>query len=461
LYGLLDGLVESKSPAAPKIVTLLDAADGAKDSTRRAVILSKLTGGRIAKSAFTDDQCARVEALALSELGGSAPKSAMGILREFGGIKSAEAIAAMLDAGTLPPDEMRGAAQFVNHQVGKMAPEQFGAAAKLARIVAVRVPDERSNAFGSLRSVVKRGTVKDEDVVLAYSALPADVRVAFLRSVLSYFEYPPVALLKEAYRVDREQRHNALSKMNQIGDPACIPEAVDALGDDQENARALGDALLGAIVLNDEATGWPVLSRLLGELPPDRIRYVTRAARAVPPAKVAARAEELLAAGGAPERREELVELVLSLAHTPETLGFMVKHFASLNDTLKARSIAAFKNTLHEPAIDLIGVALKDNSAKVRDAAREALFAFREHREALEEFKRWKTGDSEARASISELVALLESKDQDVVQGAVRALGALKAKAALPSLVKLLARDDKDLKAAVNDAITKIGEGGE
>jgi HEAT repeat protein len=142
-----------------------------------------------------------------------------------------------------------------------------------------------------------------------------------------------------------------------------------------------------------------------------------------------------------------------------ESVAFLARHIESITNSESRRlAIIRFQDTLHEPAIEIIGKALNDHDPEVREAARNALKAFREHREALEEFKRWQTGDAEARASIAELMKLLESPNRDVVAGAVRALGAVKAKAALPALVKLLEREDPDLKKSIEDAIRKIGE---
>lgn len=113
---------------------------------------------------------------------------------------------------------------------------------------------------------------------------------------------------------------------------------------------------------------------------------------------------------------------------------------------------------LYEPSIDLIGEALRSTDSQVRSAARGALEQFRLQREALEEFDRWKRAKDEAKETTDALVALLDSGDRDVVLGAVEALGAVRAKTALPKLVALLSQDDDELKAAVRAAIARIGE---
>ena len=91
-------------------------------------------------------------------------------------------------------------------------------------------------------------------------------------------------------------------------------------------------------------------------------------------------------------------------------------------------------------------------------AARQAFAQFKAQREAMEEFKAWMSTDKAARDSTAQLVALLDNANKDVVLGAVRSLATLKAKTALPALVKLLEKNDPDVKKAVQDAIGKIGE---
>jgi hypothetical protein len=123
----------------------------------------------------------------------------------------------------------------------------------------------------------------------------------------------------------------------------------------------------------------------------------------------------------------------------------------------RAVAIKRFGTNLYEPAIDLLGEALRDRDLSVREAAQAAFQRFREHREALEEYEAWRQASDDARETVAELVKLLASDNKDVVRGAVEALGAVKARTALPQLVVLLGRDDAELKAAVNKAIAAIG----
>ena len=121
-------------------------------------------------------------------------------------------------------------------------------------------------------------------------------------------------------------------------------------------------------------------------------------------------------------------------------------------------NFSRFGNELYQPAVQVLGQALEDSDDRVRQAARAAFQKFKAQREAMEEFKAWMSTDKAARDSTAQLVALLENPNKDVVLGAVRSLATLKAKSALPALVKLLEKNDPDVKKAVQDAITKIGE---
>lgn len=124
---------------------------------------------------------------------------------------------------------------------------------------------------------------------------------------------------------------------------------------------------------------------------------------------------------------------------------------------LMTTAIQCFREALYEPAIPLLGEALRDRDENVRLEAQSTFAAFRVQREALEEFEAWMNISKEQRSTTAELVKLLASPQRDVVLGAVKALGALRAPAALPELVKLLGNGDVELKAAVMAAIDACG----
>ncbi|MCC7011857.1 MAG: HEAT repeat domain-containing protein [Planctomycetes bacterium] len=120
--------------------------------------------------------------------------------------------------------------------------------------------------------------------------------------------------------------------------------------------------------------------------------------------------------------------------------------------------ISELVEALYEPAVPLLGEALRDRDVRVRTEAQNAFQKFRVQREALEEFQKWTHATNEERESIEALEKLLESNVRDVVLGAVKSLAAVRARRALPKLVRLLARDDAELRAAVQAAIDRIGQ---
>lgn len=145
----------------------------------------------------------------------------------------------------------------------------------------------------------------------------------------------------------------------------------------------------------------------------------------------------------------------------PQATALVLERYpeiASQNGDLRRDAVARFGAELYEPALPVLGQALADPDERVRKQARDAFARFKAQREALEEFKAWQNTDKESRDSIAELTKLLESQNRDVVIGAVRSLAAVKAKSALPALVKLLARDDAELKREVQSAIEAIGK---
>lgn len=126
-----------------------------------------------------------------------------------------------------------------------------------------------------------------------------------------------------------------------------------------------------------------------------------------------------------------------------EATAALAAHFREVTwAPARIEAIERFANELYEPAIPLLGEALKDNDGRVRAAAQSAFQAFKTQREAQAEFEAWQASSKEARATVEDLVKLLESSNHDVVVGAVQALGAIHARAALPAIVKLLDRKD-------------------
>ena len=159
------------------------------------------------------------------------------------------------------------------------------------------------------------------------------------------------------------------------------------------------------------------------------------------------------------DERRLLLETLAGEMQEAEAVARMAELYPHMSTSAYARNMAIgrFGETLHEPAIPILGQALEDPDQGVRNKAREAFGKFKAHREALEEFAAWTLGDRAARQQIDELIRLLASDDPAVVLGAVKALGAVRGRAALPELVRLLERDDEELRNAVYEAIERIG----
>jgi hypothetical protein len=155
--------------------------------------------------------------------------------------------------------------------------------------------------------------------------------------------------------------------------------------------------------------------------------------------------------------RVELYATLASVKRPPASLATLFQYYPTLptsaRSVTRAHAITRFADALYEPALPLIGEALRDENPEVRNAAREALEDFRKQREALEEFDKWMRASNDERETIAQLEALLASKDRAVVLGAVKALHAVRARSALPALVKLLARNETELREAVEAAI--------
>ncbi|HYC78836.1 MAG TPA: HEAT repeat domain-containing protein [Planctomycetota bacterium] len=204
-------------------------------------------------------------------------------------------------------------------------------------------------------------------------------------------------------------------------------------------------ALQAAVLSDSEAEAERALTRL-GALPTTEALHVFEAAwthrgnRATAPF-----ASALLSIVG-PAASERLRALV-------EDVGV-----ESLDPSILTRIVDRFGLELFHDGLPVLQRALTHPYSSVRHSAQQAFKTFKENREALEEISQWTDGARQKQRSIDDLLKMLDHPEPEVVRGAVKALGALKAKAALPRLVPLLARNDPELRQAVNDAIGRIGE---
>jgi len=226
-----------------------------------------------------------------------------------------------------------------------------------------------------------------------------------------------------------------------------VAKSVEAASDEAlaRFARAYPEDVREAVAASAlRAPTAAAFDRLRALAPTDAAEVFGALMRELPPSS----AVPNLVISGAAVPGAAMASALLAAASTPAVFG-------------DARSMTAilvrFARDLHPEAIDLVRRSLTHSDHQVREAAQTAFEAFKKNREALEELEQWTRGVETKQAAVEELLKLLEHPKRDVVLGAVRALGGLKAKAALPKLVALLARDDADLSAAVNEAIARIG----
>ncbi len=158
------------------------------------------------------------------------------------------------------------------------------------------------------------------------------------------------------------------------------------------------------------------------------------------------------------QQRQALFGLMVGVVQTPESTSFLLTNYARLNSDLRAGAVNRFGTELYEPAIPVLGDALKDKDLSVREAARTAFKRFREQREALDEYDAWMKADKDAKQTADELIKLLASPNAAVVTSAVKTLGALKVRSAYPAIIKLLDRNDAAISAAVKEAIDKLAQ---
>jgi HEAT repeat protein len=455
---------------------VVEIAEGLGDLKRILVLVERLNrfgggsgggGGAFGLEKLDAGLKARLEAALVKRLpeavDGEDRQPLLTLLGKIGGMATARAL---LEPEGRPVDD--ASIEAIRAIVRRSAPEEFVETATVYRSVTARLADKRerlrlsSQLFVDLRALAKHAS--PGDLVAALNGIPEDQRTLFINEVILKLTLPPVEALVVVLRAgDEEARLNALEWLRKNGAamvqiagvvPPLDPVVV-ALSDPSHRVRQAAVDAFSVLVDREPKRGAELVAAALktsmAEPTPELIYTLNqfRAEEAMP------LIESLWTS--APARRETLMTVALQVPGDAAN-AFLVKNFDAIPEDERSNAVDRFGNSVYEPAIDVIGSQLSSRNEGVRLSAQRALEVFRKQREALEEFRRWKAGDAEARSSISELLKLLESPNKDVVSGAVRALGAVKAQAALPALVKLLERQDPALKAAVDEAIKKIGE---
>lgn len=163
-----------------------------------------------------------------------------------------------------------------------------------------------------------------------------------------------------------------------------------------------------------------------------------------------------------PGARNELLRFIVQKDLGPARAELLVELYPQIEriePDLRSHALLHFGASLIEAALPILERELRNPAADVRSAAMSVAEQFRKHREAVAEFEAWRKAVTVEQTTIADLSKLLESSNRDVVLGAVKALGILRARPALPTLVKLLERKDPELQAAVRAAIDAIGAG--
>jgi HEAT repeat protein len=265
------------------------------------------------------------------------------------------------------------------------------------------------------------------------------------------------SLLKVLETGNEHEREMALSRLAGKPDRAALPAVVAALRDPAVEVRSLAREPFRKLAERDRnQAATSLIEAALKAHAADPTDDEIMVLGSLPPKNAVALIEALWTS--APEKRPVLIDVARSIPGE-EASAFLVKNFDAIeNPTVRQLVVIRFGEELYAPAVEVIGPLLSSRDPILRENARATLEAYRKHREALEEFERWKTGGAESRASIAELVKLLDSTDRAVVVAAVKALGAVKARSALPALVKLMERKDPAISNAVEEAIKKMGE---
>jgi HEAT repeat protein len=169
--------------------------------------------------------------------------------------------------------------------------------------------------------------------------------------------------------------------------------------------------------------------------------------------------KELWPLASAPAR-ELVLERLVRWQDKPQAAPLLVELYSDIERVaprLREPTLRVFGAALTEAALPILEREIRNPDGEVRSAAMDVAEQFRKHREAVAEFEAWRKAVTVEQGTIADLAKLLESDNRDVLIGAVRALGILGARPALPALVKLLERKDPELQTAVRAAIDAIG----
>jgi HEAT repeat protein len=455
------GLPRSTVEIESKLPVLLEIGEALEEPSHVLILIDQVN--RLLNSVSQIDPAlkARLEAIALRTLPAAIKENSsstiMALLANIGGLPTARAL---LAAAKGPVAYSDASYESIRRIVSRAPSAQFLEAAEIVRTIVARAEKARLpqtvNDFYTQLRMPANGASAD-DLIAGYKSAPEDQRFAYVDNVFFQGQKSPVSAIVTLLEIGEDwARRKAVDWLggNGAGEVA-LAAIVKALSDPSENVRGGARGAFTNVSQREQKLAAALVSAAAKEHQSDPSPQLVAALAQVPVKESFPILKGLWTS--APERRGVIAERLLEMKGD-EVSAFLVENFDALSDYLRSRAVDRFGASVYEPAIDVIGSQLASRDENVRMRAQTALEVFKKQREAVEEFKRWKTGSAESRASIGELMKLLESTNRDVVIGAVKALGAVRAQSALPALVKLLERNDSAIKGAVEEAIKKIGE---
>jgi len=341
-------------------------------------------------------------------------------------------------------------------------------------LIAVAARTENDDVFKYLvRDGALRLTAGDPTAAIrACRAFEGDKRERVAAFLLDSYrdEEPPLDLLLGLARDELASiREAALERLARSARPETLPVAIERLLDPSAKVRQRAVGLIEKLDPSEDAV--PALIARLRDAEKlhaagglDLHAVVIQALWRLPPGPTAGAIVALLDETP-PLRAEVRVALFQALVtlEAPAIVGpALVKHHAAMPGWARQQAAERLGKLLYREAVPTLIELLRDPDPSVRLAAKKALDEIKVYYREKEEWERWqKQGDE-----VDDVVKALDSEERRVVLGAVRAVGALKQKTALPRLVRLLAtesfpwqkpgEDDVELREAVQAAIEKI-----
>ncbi|MEO6708249.1 MAG: hypothetical protein ABI054_05040, partial [Planctomycetota bacterium] len=252
----------------------------------------------------------------------------------------------------------------------------------------------------------------------------------------------------------------AASGLGATGDPKVLPDLLALVGDGGIDGNLA--VAVKRITADDPARIRTLLELMLANKSITAQRFSDTFRMMVgtrQPSELLAMANALWSKANA----DRLIAFVAGCVPGPEGSAFLLAHYAELDPAASETRVSVverFGAELYEPATEVIGAALRDSNAQVRQRAQNVFERFKQQQQIVDGFNDWMKADKQSKQTVTELMALLDSANSDVVIGAVKALAAMKARSSYPKLVGLLEKHkgNEAVKTAVMAAIDQLGQ---